>query len=63
MGVGYVSDVLQDARLYSEHANREKIDLSDVTLAVQSRVNHSFTQPPPREVSMITGVIIRLNES
>merc|ERR1712137_650280 len=46
----YVADVLQDAKIYSEHANRDKIELSDVTLAVQSRVNHSFTQPPPREI-------------
>ena len=46
----YVSEVLQDALLYSEHANRPELTVEDVQLAVQSRVNGSFTQPPPREL-------------
>ncbi|KAL6075727.1 Transcription initiation factor TFIID subunit 9 [Balamuthia mandrillaris] len=45
----YVSDVLQDSLVYSEHANKRELDLDDVRLAIQSRVNSSFTQPPPRE--------------
>lgn len=47
---GYTSDVFQDALVYAEHAGRQDIDLADVQLAVQGRVSHSFTAPPPREV-------------
>jgi transcription initiation factor TFIID subunit 9B len=46
----YVSDVLQDAQVYSSHAAKSELDLADIRLAIQSRVNFSFTQPPPREV-------------
>ncbi|EFJ17223.1 hypothetical protein SELMODRAFT_68945, partial [Selaginella moellendorffii] len=45
----YVAEVLGDAQAYSEHAGKPAIDCEDVKLAVQSRVNHSFSQPPPRE--------------
>jgi transcription initiation factor TFIID subunit 9B len=40
----YVVDVLGDAQTYS--------DCDDVKLAIQSRVNFSFSQPPPREVGI-----------
>ncbi|XP_034896145.1 transcription initiation factor TFIID subunit 9 [Populus alba] len=46
----YVVDVLTDAQVYSEHANKTAIDCDDVKLAIQSKVNFSFSQPPPREV-------------
>lgn len=46
----YVVDVLGDAQTYSEHAGKPAIDCDDVKLAIQSRVNSSFQQPPPREV-------------
>lgn len=46
----YVVDVLTDAQVYSEHAGKSAIDCDDVKLAVQSEVNFSFSQPPPREV-------------
>lgn len=45
----YVSEVLIDADEYKNHSGRDHIDLEDVKLAVQSRVNHSFVQPPPRQ--------------
>jgi len=45
----YVSEVLLDAQLYMEHAGRNDMELSDIRLSIQSRVN-SFTQPPPREL-------------
>ncbi|KAG6541768.1 hypothetical protein Mapa_016780 [Marchantia paleacea] len=45
----YVVDVLGDAQMYSEHAGKQAIDCEDVKLAIQSRVNFSFTQPPSRE--------------
>ncbi|KAF3775254.1 Transcription initiation factor TFIID subunit 9 [Nymphaea thermarum] len=46
----YVVDVLTDAQTYSEHAGKPSIDCDDVKLAIQSKVNFSFSQPPPREV-------------
>lgn len=46
----YVVDVLTDAQVYSEHAGKDIIDPDDVKLAIQSKVNSSFSQPPPREV-------------
>ncbi|XP_010253134.1 PREDICTED: transcription initiation factor TFIID subunit 9 [Nelumbo nucifera] len=46
----YVVDVLTDAQLYSEHAGKSAIDCDDIKLAIQTKVNFSFSQPPPREV-------------
>lgn len=46
----YVVDVLTDAQVYSEHASKPAIDCDDVKLAIQSKVNFSFSQPPAREV-------------
>ncbi|XP_049400303.1 transcription initiation factor TFIID subunit 9-like [Solanum stenotomum] len=46
----YVVDVLTDAQVYSEHAGKVSIDSDDIKLAIQSKVNFSFSQPPPREV-------------
>ena len=48
---GYITGVLEDARVYSGHAGKKELDVSDVRLAVQTRVDHSFTTPPPRDVS------------
>lgn len=41
--------------MYSDHAGTSSrgvsgVSLEDVQLAVQSRVNYSFTQPPNKEV-------------
>ncbi|KAM7257652.1 hypothetical protein ACFE04_013393 [Oxalis oulophora] len=46
----YVVDVLTDAQVYSEHAGKPTIECDDIKLAIQSKVNFSFSQPPPREV-------------
>ncbi|XP_077241835.1 TATA binding protein associated factor 21kDa subunit [Tasmannia lanceolata] len=46
----YVVDVLTDAQIYSEHAGKPVMDCDDVKLAIQTKVNISFSQPPPREV-------------
>lgn len=59
----YLHEVLQDSLVYADHANSSKatnagvssLTLEDVQLAVQSRVNHSFTGPPSKEVSGICG--------
>ncbi|XP_020582113.1 transcription initiation factor TFIID subunit 9 [Phalaenopsis equestris] len=46
----YVVDVLSDAQVYAEHAGKTNIDPDDVRLAIQSKINFSFSQPPSREV-------------
>eukprot|EP00732_Lithocolla_globosa_P004612 Lithocolla_globosa_v1_NODE_4347_length_1456_cov_63.894361.p1 type:complete len:211 gc:universal NODE_4347_length_1456_cov_63.894361:45-677(+) len=47
----YLSDVFQDATMVAQHANVGNPDLTveDIRLAIQAKVNHSFTAPPPRE--------------
>ncbi|KAI7870657.1 transcription initiation factor IID, 31kD subunit-domain-containing protein [Spinellus fusiger] len=45
----YTTDVFQDALVYAEHAAKADVDLEDIQLAIQGRVNHSFTTPPPKE--------------
>ncbi|CAM6083479.1 unnamed protein product [Calypogeia fissa] len=45
----YAVEVLGDAQVYSEHAGKAALDCDDVKLAIQSRVNFTFWQPPPRE--------------
>lgn len=52
---GYTSDVLQDSLIYAEHAGKSDLDLDDIQLAIQGRVNHSFTTPPPKEVLVFKG--------
>uniref|UniRef100_I1PC66 Transcription initiation factor TFIID subunit 9 n=1 Tax=Oryza glaberrima TaxID=4538 RepID=I1PC66_ORYGL len=47
----YVGDVLGDAQVYADHAGKPQLDADDVRLAIQSKVNFSFSQPPPRECS------------
>ncbi|KAJ4762985.1 Transcription initiation factor TFIID subunit 9 [Rhynchospora pubera] len=48
----YTVEVLSDAQVYAEHAGKpaNAIDTEDVRLAIQSKVNTSFSQPPPREI-------------
>ncbi|KAK3095124.1 hypothetical protein FSP39_010616 [Pinctada imbricata] len=48
----YVTDVLDDAKVYSNHASKKSIDTEDVKLAVQCRMDHSFTTPPPKDLLM-----------
>ncbi len=50
---GYVTDVMEDAKVYSSHANKKTIDAEDVKLAIQCKLDHSFTAPPPRDVSIV----------
>ena len=45
----YITDTVEDARIYSLHSNRKTISIDDVKLAVSQRLDHSFTSPPPRE--------------
>eukprot|EP00057_Strongylocentrotus_purpuratus_P010982 XP_011665456.1 PREDICTED: transcription initiation factor TFIID subunit 9 [Strongylocentrotus purpuratus] len=48
----YVTDVLDDAQVYGGHAGRRDVDVEDIKLAIQTRLDHSFTTPPPREFLM-----------
>ena len=55
--VGYITTILEDARVYSEHAQKKELDVADVKLAIQNRMDHSFTAPPLRDVR---GLIVSL---
>lgn len=46
----HTTQVLEEGMLFSQHAGREELNLDDVRLALQSKVNTSFVPPPPREV-------------
>ena len=47
----YTAQVLSDALVYSEHAGRaNKVEMDDVTLAVQARVGWEFGGRVPKEV-------------
>jgi transcription initiation factor TFIID subunit 9B len=50
--VGYCSEILQDATQYADHSQKDRIDLNDLKLAIQARVNTSFTPAPSREVNL-----------
>ncbi|XP_031764600.1 transcription initiation factor TFIID subunit 9 [Galleria mellonella] len=46
----YVTSILDDARVFANHAKKKTIDLDDVRLAVQMQLDKTFTSPPQREV-------------
>jgi len=48
-----VRDIVGDAQDYKDHCgkNKSKIDVDDLHLAIQSNLEHTFTHPPPREVT------------
>lgn len=46
----YVSQILDDARVYSNYAKKAKtIEMDDVKLAVHMQMEKTFTSPPPRD--------------
>ncbi|XP_028671262.1 transcription initiation factor TFIID subunit 9 [Erpetoichthys calabaricus] len=45
----YVTTILEDAKIYSSHAKKSNVDADDVRLAIQCRMDQSFTSPPPRD--------------
>ncbi|CAL4142616.1 unnamed protein product, partial [Meganyctiphanes norvegica] len=48
---GYVSQMLDDARVYANYAKKSKnIEMDDVKLAVHMMMEKSFTTPPPRDL-------------
>ena len=46
--------MLEDAKLCSGHANKKSIDLDDIKMAIQFKLDHSYTNPPPRDVCVCT---------
>ncbi|XP_013421558.1 transcription initiation factor TFIID subunit 9B [Lingula anatina] len=48
----YVTDVLDDAKVYANHAGKKNIDTEDVKLAIQCKLDHSYTTPPPKDLLM-----------
>ncbi|KAK9955764.1 hypothetical protein ABG768_015619 [Culter alburnus] len=45
----YVTTIIEDAKIYSTHAKKSIVDADDIRLAIQCRVDQSFTSPPPRD--------------
>lgn len=48
---GYVTTIIEDAKIYATHAKKSSVDADDIRLAIQCRMDQSFTSPPPRDVS------------
>lgn len=46
----YVTCILDDSRIYANHAKKKFIDLDDVRLAVKMQLERTFTNPPPRDI-------------
>lgn len=54
----YTAQTLSDAQVYSEHAGRNgKIEMSDVTLAVQARVGWEFGGRVPKDVRYTSALV------
>jgi hypothetical protein len=64
MTVGYTTDILLDALTYSDHAGKNgKLELDDVELAVQAKVNYSFKEAGERDVRFVTRTILAVTRN
>ncbi|KAG7249904.1 hypothetical protein CRUP_021881, partial [Coryphaenoides rupestris] len=45
----YVTTIIEDAKIYATHAKKSIVDAEDIKLAIQCRMDQSFTSPPPRD--------------
>ncbi|CCG81070.1 Transcription initiation factor TFIID subunit 9 [Taphrina deformans PYCC 5710] len=45
----YVHSALTDAQMFQDHRNGKELEVSDVKLAIASKMNHSFKGAPPKE--------------
>lgn len=45
----YVTTIIEDAKIYASHAKKSNLDADDIRLAIQCRMDQSFTSPPPRD--------------
>jgi len=46
----YITNILEDAKVYSNHARKRGIDGDDIKLAVQVNTEQTVTGPPTRDV-------------
>ena len=46
----YITNLLEDAKAFSNHAGKKSIDSEDIKMAIKSKVDYSFTTTPPRDV-------------
>lgn len=46
-----MTTIIEDAKIYATHAKKSTVDADDIKLAIQCRMDQSFTSPPPRDVS------------
>jgi hypothetical protein len=51
-GLGYTTEILQDAAVYSEHASRTSVQTADIRLAMESRAPQFLAAPPSRDVGV-----------
>ena len=49
----YLHTVLEDAKVYSEHANKKSVDLEDLTLAVNLTLDKTHDSLPSKEVRVV----------
>lgn len=45
-----MTTIIEDAKIYATHAKKNIVDADDIRLAIQCRMDQSFTSPPPRDV-------------
>lgn len=56
--IGYAVEVLSDAMQYAAHTDsKASIDIGDLKMAIQARVNTSFTPAPSREVKRVITIV------
>jgi len=48
--LGYTTQLLDDAKTFSNFAKKKNIDADDVKLAIQMTENGVFSKPPSRDV-------------
>ncbi|GAB6018900.1 hypothetical protein CHUAL_000557 [Chamberlinius hualienensis] len=46
----YITNILEDARVFSNHAKKKNLDVEDVKLAIQIQMDKGFASPPPRDI-------------
>ncbi len=46
----YVVELVQEAKIYKDYANKKSIDVNDVKLAIQSKSYNCFTRPLPMSI-------------
>lgn len=48
----YVTSVLQEAQIFSDHAKKKTIDVEDLQLAINLEIDKTITSPPPKDILM-----------